>query len=328
MGAYRKTGSLPSVPGQFRPVNSQDGSFVGTLGTGPQPGQVSQTNMISFTSSGNLNWSVPGDMPKIATADGGVIAASGITYDSNGNAMGQMASMQTQSWTGNAYTDGPVNQIASSLLNVARSFWALSGANPSASATAAIQETMYLRSFAPWLWFGAELFPIPCSNDCFKGDDRAFSTSLTATARITGILNFWMPGAILGSTQKFSDPSYDIYGRKAVGHPKITATAGANGYALHMEVAGSNPLVPGSPDIDTKVDFTPILNSGQICYSGHLYGDAFPNAEAFAVNSKGQANMLITFTTRYVNWPNFGPFTLFGSGNADMGSFSNECSTK
>jgi hypothetical protein len=93
-----------------------------------------------------------------------------------------------------------------------------------------------------------------------------------------------------------------------------------------MDFAGSNPLYPLSPDIDTKLDFTPVLHSGQICYSGHLYGDAFPNAEVFAMNSGRQATMLLTFTTS--GGPNTGPVTLMGDNNRDMGSFSNLCGAK
>jgi len=77
-----------NIPGQASPIvpllQAQDGSFFGTVGTGPQPGQITQTNMIAFDGSGHTKWSVPNDTPKIATADGGVIGASGAQYDSNG----------------------------------------------------------------------------------------------------------------------------------------------------------------------------------------------------------------------------------------------------
>jgi hypothetical protein len=82
-----------NIPGQAGPIvpvlQAQDGTFFGTVGMGPQPGQVTQTNMISFSSSGNVAWSVPNDSPKIATADNGVTGVSGTTYDSNGKATGQ-----------------------------------------------------------------------------------------------------------------------------------------------------------------------------------------------------------------------------------------------
>ena len=58
-------------------------------------------NMIRCTQYGNVSWSVPTDSPQIATADGGVIGSSGITYDSQGRATGQTY-LPIQSWTGNA----------------------------------------------------------------------------------------------------------------------------------------------------------------------------------------------------------------------------------
>jgi len=73
-------------------------------------GKANNVNMIRFDQSGNTIWSVPGDSPQIATADGGVIGSSGITYDNNGRATGQV-SLPIQSWTGYAYTDGPVDQV-------------------------------------------------------------------------------------------------------------------------------------------------------------------------------------------------------------------------
>jgi hypothetical protein len=120
-----------NIPGQATllspQLQTQDGSFVGEVGVGPAPGTVTQYNMVAFDSSGNTKWSVPNDYPQIATADGGVIGYSGVTYDANGNATGQLGSLPTQSWTGNAYTDGPVQQVAFALPNLAASFWAIFG---------------------------------------------------------------------------------------------------------------------------------------------------------------------------------------------------------
>ena len=66
------------------------------------------------------------------------------------------------------------------------------------------------------------------------------------------------------------------------------------------------------------------MNSGIACYSGHLYGDAFPDAEVFVLNSLNQPTMLITFATQ--GTPNLGPVLLLpGDNNDDMGSFSSVC---
>jgi peptidase M15-like protein len=117
----------PGDPWPIEPVlQSQNGSFYGTGVNG----------IINFDQSGNIKWSVPNDSPQIATADGGVIGASGITYDSNGNATGQLGTLPIQSWTGNAYTDGPVTRVAVPPVAVATPpFWSIAGANQSTNET-------------------------------------------------------------------------------------------------------------------------------------------------------------------------------------------------
>jgi hypothetical protein len=123
------------IPGQqsdLVPVlQAQDGSFVGIARpSGWTP------YMVAFDASGNPRWVVPNDQPQIATADGGVIGQSGITYDANGNATG-MIPQYTQSWTGHMYQDGPV-ELFYVLPNIlATSFWAFAGANNSDNSTAA-----------------------------------------------------------------------------------------------------------------------------------------------------------------------------------------------
>jgi len=70
-------------------LQAQDGSFYGTDSDG----------MIKFDRSGNIQWSVPNDSPQIATADGGVIGASGITYDNNGRATGVVGDTNSAAMT-------------------------------------------------------------------------------------------------------------------------------------------------------------------------------------------------------------------------------------
>ncbi len=124
----------------------------------------------------------------------------------------------------------------------------------------------------------------------------------------------------------YSDESFDVYGRRATGRPTISANAGGDG-KLHMEFAGANPLVPGAPDIDTKLDLSAQVRAGQVCDSGHLYGDAFPNAEVFVVNSHDQPTMLLTFAT--TGGQNTGPIHFLpGNNNRDMGSFSSKCAAE
>ena len=87
-GGYSTTSAGAQVDGQASekivPVlQAQDGSFVGTV-TDNQNNQY----MVAFDASGNVRWTVPNETPQVATADGGVIGASGITYASGGNATG------------------------------------------------------------------------------------------------------------------------------------------------------------------------------------------------------------------------------------------------
>ena len=91
-----------------------------------------------------------------------------------------------------------------------------------------------------------------------------------------------------------------------------------------MEHAGAaNPLIvpqAASPNIDVKLNFKPVLGiGGGNCFDGNLYGDGFPNAEVFAINSYQQATMLATFATDL--GPNWGPWTLIGNHNRPMASF-------
>jgi hypothetical protein len=108
-------------------LQAQDGSFFGTDNT--------YSNLIRFSQSGNTIWSVPNDSPQIATADGGVIGSSGITYDNQGRATGQTANMPTYSWKG-AYQDGPVTSLAAVFPNIAPVFAAFAGGSPTGGGTA------------------------------------------------------------------------------------------------------------------------------------------------------------------------------------------------
>lgn len=132
----------PEVPGQQGPVEpvlqAQDGSFVGTAWTGDN-GDVPY--MVAFDATGGVRWAVEGYGPKIATADGGVIAQAydpatqdftgpAVTFDQSGSVTGQM-DLPIQSWTGNAYQVGSVDLIVANPLYLALSFWPFQKANTS-----------------------------------------------------------------------------------------------------------------------------------------------------------------------------------------------------
>jgi hypothetical protein len=115
-------------------LQAQDGSFVGTV---QDQNNAGQTDMVGFDSSGNIQWTVPNEQPKVATADGGVIGQSGIIYGQGGNATGVIANMPTYSWLGNAYQVGSVDHVVPQPLFAAMSFWAFMQATTSGGKTSA-----------------------------------------------------------------------------------------------------------------------------------------------------------------------------------------------
>jgi hypothetical protein len=115
---------------RFVPVlQAQDGSFYGTDNNG---------NMIHFNQAGGVIWSVPNDSPQIATADGGVIGSSGITYDNQGRATGQTADPGGNGWFGNKLSVASTGVVSQADIspNYAGTFAALPGGNQSQQGTA------------------------------------------------------------------------------------------------------------------------------------------------------------------------------------------------
>ena len=134
-GVSRINGSMAA--GQASAVEpvlqAQDGSFVGTVWAG-EDGDTRY--MVAFDAAGSMRWSVPNEQPLIATADGGVIAQSGITYDQNGNATGQMGILPVYSWPGNAYSAGQFLAAVAAPALLYAGWWPIEGANDSENGTA------------------------------------------------------------------------------------------------------------------------------------------------------------------------------------------------
>ena len=133
-------------------LQAQDGSFVGTTEGG---------YMCAFDATGGVRWCVPGYYPQIATADGGVIATSGwasaTVFDQNGNAVGQMAQLPTQSWTMNEYQLGSVDQVLAMSLLFAPSWAAIAGSLDASRITAdfpkdSIADDNVDKILSPQLW--------------------------------------------------------------------------------------------------------------------------------------------------------------------------------
>jgi hypothetical protein len=157
------------------------------------------------------------------------------------------------------------------------------------------------RRYAPFDQFGV----------AFEGDHRASgSTSWKATSRTYGCLFFnrseilygfagssgsrWAGKAsvvslalrTLGFTTTdaaFADVSLDVVENV---RPSVIA--------FSASTAGSNPLLPGAPDINTTVkmqfDFT---KKGVLSINGGAFGDNFPNLEVFLVSPAGKSALLI-----------------------------------
>ncbi|MFZ4863220.1 hypothetical protein ACL9RF_13670 [Sphingobacterium sp. Mn56C] len=64
----------------------------------------------------------------------------------------------------------------------------------------------------------------------------------------------------------------------------------AKTFNFGAHVAGSNPMVPGAPNIDVFSDFSITENkkAGTLNISGKLTGDNFPSTEAFITDPSGQ----------------------------------------
>jgi len=134
--------SAPQLPGwdfwwgpPIPVLQAQDGSFVGEY----LDPNTNNNDMIAFDAAGNIRWTVPNETPQIAAADGGVIGKSGITYDQNGNATGQVSQL-TYSWTSNAYQLGSVEQVLARPIYAALGFWSFFGGNSSGNSTAVNQQ--------------------------------------------------------------------------------------------------------------------------------------------------------------------------------------------
>jgi hypothetical protein len=100
--------------------------------------------MIGFDGSGNVKWAVPGYTPQMATADGGIIASDGTTFDANGNATGHLPSFPTYSWKGAYQLLGVINSTALLSPTLLTSFAAVSGGNLSDDGTALVHHSFGL----------------------------------------------------------------------------------------------------------------------------------------------------------------------------------------
>ncbi len=172
------------------------------------------------------------------------------------------------------------------------------------------------RSFAPWERFGGG----------FEGDNRGFSMSFEATARIHQYSVYDLRSNAI-STQTWSDQtvargavakamSYDAWimppvlpGAKPK-NPPYTATATPEGYARARQSGpaevfiaqgfyGKNPVAVVAPAIAVNTGILMRYNarSRVLEIFGDMRGDGFPSAEMFVVDSRGSRVSLTRFAT-------------------------------
>lgn len=169
---------------------------------------------------------------------------------------------------------------------------------------------LFFRRFAPFKSFGGG----------FEGDNRSHSTSLKQTSRTSAHVKFNKAG-VIGQTGHSSGTEWIVgsgTGKVSVKTTFKHATGGT--VVFRTSSAGSNPLVPGAPDIDTFITCAAGFTPAELMVSGQVHGDGFPHAEVFIMDWKDSAHMLMEYSTRS-GWA--GPFhRLFGSNDKNkLGTF-------
>jgi RHS repeat-associated protein len=141
-----------------------------------------------------------------------------------------------------------------------------------------------VRSFAPFSNFGLG----------FHGDNRGYSTSASATARVHQRLNFETDKNYLTGSS-WSSPTWHTllpsYQRTATAKFDISSfNSENNSFNFSTHASAGNPITPksGTPDIDVFSDFSITSQKGSLSISGKLTGDNFPSTEAFISDPGGQ----------------------------------------
>lgn len=178
---------------------------------------------------------------------------------------------------------------------------------------------VHIRSFAPMKQFGGY----------FDGDNRGYSTAAgkgeggSVTSRVQQIFTVDPTKGELTGQRTWSDESvHPILGRKTetpTGNVDVTygCRPDKNSATINSFMAGANPLVPGSPDIDVKSSISIVEDSkaGTLTVNATMKGDGFPAGEMFIGDTKGQQLMIIASPYEgnpYISLP--------GDGNKPMGS--------
>lgn len=168
-----------------------------------------------------------------------------------------------------------------------------------------------IRSFAPFKTFGGG----------FHGDNRGFTTSASASARVHQRINFDTDKTSL-KTNTWSSPTWHSTapGFKKTAKPSVeinrfetSNNSDVSNFSFGTHYSGANPLTPGAPNIDVFSNFHISENkkAGTLSISGSLSGDNFPSTEAFISDPSGQ-NVFIS-----VGLYEGSPFTSLWGENED-----------
>jgi RHS repeat-associated protein len=144
-----------------------------------------------------------------------------------------------------------------------------------------------IRAFAPFAYFGYG----------FHGDNRSYTTSSNASARLHQKINFDTDKTSM-TTNAWSSPTKHILVPGSItGTPSVKFTGGLTikqsgdykTYGFGTHVAGANPMIPWSPKIDVFSNFSITENKklNTLDISGTLKGDNFPSTEAFITDPSG-----------------------------------------
>ncbi|MDQ1859357.1 RHS repeat domain-containing protein, partial [Chryseobacterium sp. WLY505] len=149
------------------------------------------------------------------------------------------------------------------------------------------------RSFAPFESFGG----------WFGGDNRGFSTSQSVTSRLSHSYVMNTDNHTYTNYGATSSPStHFLFGSATATDDRGTITNavyssnkdGSTTTSWTSTMAGHNPLVPGSPDIDVKTNFSLTENkdAGTLGVSVTQTGDGFPSAETMIGDTAGNQLMI------------------------------------
>jgi hypothetical protein len=181
------------------------------------------------------------------------------------------------------------------------------------------------RRYAPFARFG-RANPLTLGFGYFEGDDRGVSTSQrNTTSRTYGIVFFNRSGPLRLLAGSSGTTFHPAIGDPIVGMAKVGSTlvrdslAGPDLFSFRASTAGSNPLVPASPDIDTIVHVRIDFGAPKaLRITGEVFGDNFPNLEIFILCYHTNQTALL-LDGRTGGGRNTGPMLhLWGEGNNNL----------